>query len=155
MGLARRARVLKVIQWQRPLGRVGGPKVLRPRAVLRLEIGSGRRVQIPTRLLWFDRRHDGHLGHQLGCRRDNDARGNRIELVGREASAEVGELRVFGEQLCHSLLELGDLSQLSKLGLIFVEIGVERLGFGDQLGLLGKSVHTSLKHDTSIWRERS
>jgi hypothetical protein len=66
----------------------------------------------------------------------------------------VGEFWVLGEELGHALLQLGDLSELAELRLVFVKVGIEGLGLVDKLGLLCQAVDDRLEEDASIWESQ-
>lgn len=123
-----------------------GPRaVVRPR---RLSLQTGR-VLGGGRLL-LDGRHYGELGLELGGGRDDDARGDGVELVRGEAIAEVRELEVLREEFLHPLLELGDLALLAELRLVLVEVLVEWLRLLYQLGLLSEPVDTGFEDYAGI-----
>jgi len=63
--------------------------------------------------------------------------GRGVEGAAAVARCELGELGVLGEELGHALLELADLDEFTVARLVIVEVGVERFGLWDKVGLCG------------------
>jgi hypothetical protein len=106
-------------------------------------------------VLLFDRIHDGrhrrHYRPHLRSWRDDWANGRGVESRTCETLREALQLRVFGVESEHALLQLGDLSQLAELRFVVVEEEEERFGPGNVLWFGSNFSNNGLEDSACIY----
>jgi hypothetical protein len=131
---------------QRPFGRRSRTGILWSGTLLLA--GHGKRAMTCSGRLLDD--GDELLRTHLRRLGDDDGGGDGIKGIGLEAGSKRLELRVLGEQLSHTCLELGYLRELAILRLVLVEILVQRLSLRECLWVCHQFVDAGLEYNTSI-----